>query len=59
MSPYLSVKFCELTKLFKHIPPEPRMQLEQQLRHVFNQIEQAMNWVAPVAQPPQPTQEAS
>jgi hypothetical protein len=51
VNPQLAIKFCELKKLFNHIPVESRLQIEGQLRAIFNQIEAAMNYQP---QPPAP-----
>jgi hypothetical protein len=55
MRPSLSVKFCELQKLFKHLPQPMFLQLQGNLKTVFNQIEQAIDYVAPVPTPPATT----
>ncbi len=48
MRPQLSVKYCEITKLFAHIPEQPRLELRARLKHLFENIDQLMDYVPPV-----------
>ncbi len=38
----LSAQYYEIRKLFKHLPPEPKLQLEHNLRAVLTQIQNAI-----------------